>query len=947
MAAFAMSNVPESSESSLHVYDSDTDEESIDKKKRTRSQGKSANPYDYEQKYAEDAYGEELGANARFWHVLLDEAQTYDADLVTGWRDTLDVLLVFTGLFSAVVTTFVVQSSQALQPDYAQISVTLLAEMMALQRAWASGSSIDDVPRSSLALDAVTASSLDYWCNGLWYTSLALSMSAALIAVLVKQWLLAYNSNVSGTPKHQALARQFRLIGVERWNVPLIVGLLPMLLHVSLLLFFVGLALYVFTLDSAIAWVVVALAVTVYALYLLANVLPMLDSQCPYKTPLSQYGYIVLRHLLDKVLGWIDRAGLEELPDPSTRSPRARSWILRLVAPLARMFSLSSTRTPRAREANAIARSEKSLQIECLSWVHVTSSNPSAISITVQAISGLPADFTPHRLQHDDLFRETLSRLWTLMQALDDEDANSRERLTRGLLFLDVPQEQMSDFAMITHAALIGVDHQRDTAELQAAVLALTVDVHHQDALRKLTSSSYPGALDDLLAIPFIHVSSPKALRLQPAVWYRILPYLRFVELSPAAAVHLGIYLWRHIEGDRSSDMTMTSLWTFCDFENLSDAPENDLRLEFLLTIHGLVCKAGCAESANIVTVRDLLPHMLQSALKSLARAAIEVEADTIITADQRSYHAKLHLREVRFLHTISLSMPGLSIVHARQLLKTVIQLAKVSFWSIQSRAELLNLFSPPPGWAVGPLLQSFAYLLNHSGRSRVYPVFLHMTGVFDSCPHEALDATLKHDILAAVWPHLDLIVAEGGEYISTFSLNQFAELLSPYFRSIGQLPAYDDKVTHADYLTRIADNVTEPETTPPRANHLTWCVLVDILVTIGSSETSTDSLHSNILQFARQTSRSHAQAWMDVLSSITTHWRNVRPAVGATLRTECGRQTYRDLVDAISPGLAAVGLVLPELELGDANGRDADRVDGREEGMGNEPAEDVAEAKD
>ena len=89
-----------------------------------------------------------------------------------------------------MVTAFVVQSSQALKPDYAQISVSLLAEMMALQRAWASGSSIDDVPRSSLALDAVTASALDYWCNGLWYTSLALSMSAALMAVLIKQWLL-------------------------------------------------------------------------------------------------------------------------------------------------------------------------------------------------------------------------------------------------------------------------------------------------------------------------------------------------------------------------------------------------------------------------------------------------------------------------------------------------------------------------------------------------------------------------------------------------------------------------------------------------------------------------------------------------------------------------------------------------------------------------------------
>ena len=137
--------------------------------------------------------------------------------MVEGWRDTLDVLLVFVsivqllrlvatdsfsqaGLFSSVVTTFVVQSSQALQTDYAQISVTLLSEMIAIQRAWANGSPVSDVPRSHISLNAVSASKLDYWCNGLWYMSLALSLSVALMAVLVKQWLQASLANFGSWP---------------------------------------------------------------------------------------------------------------------------------------------------------------------------------------------------------------------------------------------------------------------------------------------------------------------------------------------------------------------------------------------------------------------------------------------------------------------------------------------------------------------------------------------------------------------------------------------------------------------------------------------------------------------------------------------------------------------------------------------------------------------------
>ena len=58
-----------------------------------------ANPFDYEQKYDEDEYCKEMAPNARFWRVYLDEAHIYDAEMIEGWRDTLDVLLVFVRSF--------------------------------------------------------------------------------------------------------------------------------------------------------------------------------------------------------------------------------------------------------------------------------------------------------------------------------------------------------------------------------------------------------------------------------------------------------------------------------------------------------------------------------------------------------------------------------------------------------------------------------------------------------------------------------------------------------------------------------------------------------------------------------------------------------------------------------------------------------------------------------
>lgn len=55
----------------------------------------SNDPYDYEQNYPPDAPYRELSPSARVWRTCMDENKKIDADLLGGWRDSLDVLLVF------------------------------------------------------------------------------------------------------------------------------------------------------------------------------------------------------------------------------------------------------------------------------------------------------------------------------------------------------------------------------------------------------------------------------------------------------------------------------------------------------------------------------------------------------------------------------------------------------------------------------------------------------------------------------------------------------------------------------------------------------------------------------------------------------------------------------------------------------------------------------------
>ncbi|KAL1730351.1 hypothetical protein EV714DRAFT_211128, partial [Schizophyllum commune] len=181
------------------------------------------------------------GPNARVWHMYAYEVAAFDLDTVYGWMDRLDAFLVFVGLFSTIVASFLIQSSQALQ-DYNKITASLLLELIAVQRAVAIGASSQDVPSSAFSLDSNAGQAIDVVINGLWIASLTISLASALVAVLAKQWLHRYTMSSSGTQRDRALLQQYRYTALERWHVPFIIGSLPLMLHGALFLFLAGLA---------------------------------------------------------------------------------------------------------------------------------------------------------------------------------------------------------------------------------------------------------------------------------------------------------------------------------------------------------------------------------------------------------------------------------------------------------------------------------------------------------------------------------------------------------------------------------------------------------------------------------------------------------------------------------------------------------------------------------
>lgn len=126
------------------------------------------------------------------------------------------------------------------------------------------------------------------WINGLWFTSLFLSLSVALLCILVKQWLGEYTARTtaSATNRLWARRRMFYFVGLKEWHLAGLISVLPLLLHLALFLFFGGLVAFLCSFDRGIgAWLAVASG-ALLLFYAVTTALPFWYPECPTSTPL-------------------------------------------------------------------------------------------------------------------------------------------------------------------------------------------------------------------------------------------------------------------------------------------------------------------------------------------------------------------------------------------------------------------------------------------------------------------------------------------------------------------------------------------------------------------------------------------------------------------------------------------------------------------------------------
>jgi hypothetical protein len=184
-------------------------------------------------------------------------------------------------LFAGFLSAFLIELLGRLEPDPMAIIQDVLIHQTQMMRNSSLGPYVppDFSPPGHIVV-----------VNALFYASLGVIILAALIAMLIKSWVREFDRGLRAMslPEQRAKTREFRYLGLERWKLPEMVGVLPSLIQISLLLFSIGLVLFLFHISTpsfGVTTVILGVGVLYYAT---TTSISVFVTSSPFHSPFSR-----------------------------------------------------------------------------------------------------------------------------------------------------------------------------------------------------------------------------------------------------------------------------------------------------------------------------------------------------------------------------------------------------------------------------------------------------------------------------------------------------------------------------------------------------------------------------------------------------------------------------------------------------------------------------------
>jgi len=268
------------------------------------------------------------------WSLCAQMVWGHEKAIVDSANDELNALLIFAGLFSAIVTAFLVPYYPSLTPATDLVAQTLSIISMQLNNLSfivTSGYINSTHPLSSDPVNTTIDAAPDpdtISISALWFSALVFSLAAALIAIFVKQWLNRHAMPITSMPRQSVLVWYCRHRSFEKWGVTAIVGTVPILLQIALILFLVGLVLLLRTLNNTIFIIITTLFGILLAFSISTTVMPLFvpaTADCPYKSPQALLVLFIVSWVSASAL-WLINGIVDWIPENKNKL-KIPSWL--------------------------------------------------------------------------------------------------------------------------------------------------------------------------------------------------------------------------------------------------------------------------------------------------------------------------------------------------------------------------------------------------------------------------------------------------------------------------------------------------------------------------------------------------------------------------------------------------------------------------------------------
>lgn len=140
------------------------------------------------------------------------------------------------------------------------------------------------VPPESRNIPPFTAFPALVKANKLWFLSLTFALVDSFFVITVQQWLHRGPPPRGTNARDAVKLRQLRFDGLQKWEVPTIIAILPVIMQIALILFLVGLSYFLYFLDNDIGRTIVITLVVSIVVYTVATAAPVFTVTCPYKS---------------------------------------------------------------------------------------------------------------------------------------------------------------------------------------------------------------------------------------------------------------------------------------------------------------------------------------------------------------------------------------------------------------------------------------------------------------------------------------------------------------------------------------------------------------------------------------------------------------------------------------------------------------------------------------